>query len=100
MRRFPKLKIGEDWCFNKTAGIKFISPVKTKDYEGKVKKEVTEIGEVQFCILIIILRYGIRKKKFHTRREFLNLHLHANPVTSLEKKENLLYPGDCGKDFI
>lgn len=40
------------------------------------------------------------QKKVYTRREFLNLHLHNNPVTSLEKKENLLYQEIAEKIFI
>jgi integrase len=39
-------------------------------------------------------------KKVYTRREFLNLYLHVNPVTSLEKKENLLYQEIAEKIFI
>lgn len=39
-------------------------------------------------------------KQVYTRREFLNLYLHKSPITSLEKKENLLYQEIAEKIFI
>lgn len=38
--------------------------------------------------------------KQYTRREFLNLHLHANPVTPLEKQENKLYNEIAEKIYL
>jgi len=40
------------------------------------------------------------QKQVYTRREYLDLHLHSNPITSLEKKENLLYQEIAEKIFI
>ena len=39
-------------------------------------------------------------KQKYTRREFLELYLHANPITPLEKKENQLYEEIADKIFI
>lgn len=39
-------------------------------------------------------------KKKYTRREFLKLYLHKNPITALAKKENLLYQEIAEKIYI
>lgn len=39
-------------------------------------------------------------KKTYTRREFLDLHIHGNPTTALEKRENQLYMEIAEKIYL
>ena len=56
---------------------------------GKLRKKLLKSGRYSLYIDYYPPVWN-RQKQSYTRREFLNLYLHRNPVTSLEKKENLL----------
>src|SRR6478609_3361285 len=66
---------------------------------GKLRKKLLKSGKYSLYIDYYPAVWN-PQKKVYTRREFLDLHLHANPVTSLEKKENLLYQEIAEKIFI
>ena len=70
-----------------------------KEYEGKAKRKLLKSGKYSLYIDYFPPVWNPVKQKY-TRREFLKLHLHANPVTSLEKKENLLCQEIADKFFI
>lgn len=66
---------------------------------GKLRKKLLKSGKYSLYIDYYPPVWN-PVKQIYTRREFLNLHLYANPVTSLEKKENSLYQEIAEKIFI
>lgn len=66
---------------------------------GKIRKKLLKSGKYSLYIDYYPPVWN-PQKKVYTRREYLDLHLYANPVTSLEKKENLLYQEIAEKIFI
>lgn len=66
---------------------------------GKLRKKLLKSGRYSLYIDYWPKVWNPIKKKY-TRREFLELYLYKNPVTSLEKKENLLYQEIAEKIFI
>lgn len=66
---------------------------------GKIRKKLLKSGKYSLYIDYYPPVWN-PQKKVYTRREYLDLHLYANPVTSLEKIENLLYQEIAEKIFI
>lgn len=66
---------------------------------GKIRKKLLKSGKYSLYIDYYPPVWN-PQKQVYTRREYLNLHLYAKPVTSLEKKENLLYQEIAEKIFI
>ncbi len=66
---------------------------------GKLRKKLLKSGKYSLYIDYFPPVWN-PVKQVYTRREYLKLHLHANPVTALEKKENLLYQEIADKIFI
>lgn len=66
---------------------------------GKIRKKLLKSGKYSLYIDYYPPVWN-PQKQVYTRREYLDLHLYANPVTSLEKKENLLYQEIAEKIFI
>lgn len=66
---------------------------------GKLRKKLLKSGKFSLYIDYYPKVWN-PIKQVYTRREFLQLYLHKNPVTSLEKKENLLYQEIAEKIFI
>jgi hypothetical protein len=65
---------------------------------GKLRKKLLKSGKYSLYIDYFPPVWNPVKQVY--TREYLKLHLHANPVTSLEKKENLLYQEIADKIFI
>lgn len=66
---------------------------------GKLRKKLLKTGRHSLYIDYFPPVWNPVKKEY-TRREFLKLYLHVNPVTALQKKENLLYQEIAEKIFI
>lgn len=66
---------------------------------GKLRKKLLKTGKYSLYIDYFPPVWN-PQKQVYTRREFLKLHLHANPDTSIQKKENLLYQEIAEKIFI
>lgn len=66
---------------------------------GKIRKKLLKSGKFSLYIDYYPPVWN-PQKKIYTRREFLDLHLHAVPSGSLERKENLLYMEIAEKIFI
>ncbi|MGN6211982.1 tyrosine-type recombinase/integrase [Parafilimonas sp.] len=66
---------------------------------GKIRKKLLKSGKYSLYIDYYPPVWN-PQKQIYTRREYLNLHLYVKPVTSLEKKENLLYQEIAEKIFI
>ncbi|KYP16164.1 hypothetical protein [Flavihumibacter sp. CACIAM 22H1] len=66
---------------------------------GKLRKKLLKSGKYSLYIDYFPPVWN-PQKQVYTRREYLKLHLHSSPVTSMEKKENLLYQEIAEKIFI
>jgi integrase len=66
---------------------------------GKIRKKLLKSGKFSLYIDYYPPVWN-PQKKIYTRREFLDLHLHAVPASSLERKENLLCMEIAEKIFI
>jgi integrase len=66
---------------------------------GKLRKKKLRNGKESLYIDYYPPVWNPQTKKY-TRREFLDLHLYANPVTSLEKQENRLYMEMAEKIYL
>ncbi len=66
---------------------------------GKLRKKLLKSGKYSLYIDYYPPVWN-QQKQIYTRREFLNLYIYVNPVTSLQKKENLLYQEIAEKIFI
>lgn len=66
---------------------------------GKIRKKLLKSGKYSLYIDYYPPVWN-PQKQVYTRREYLNLHLYVKPITSLEKKENLLYQEIAEKIFI
>ena len=66
---------------------------------GTLRKEKLKSGKISLYIDYYPPIWNPQTKQY-TRREFLNLHLHATPATDLEKQENKLYTEIAEKIYI
>jgi len=66
---------------------------------GTLRKKLLKSGKYSLYIDYYPPVWNPQKQAF-TRREFLDLHLHAKPATPLEKKENELYQEIAEKIFV
>lgn len=66
---------------------------------GKLRKKKLKNGKLSLYIDYFPPVWNPAKRKY-TRREFLDLHIYPNPVTSLEKKENQLYSEIAEKIYL
>jgi len=66
---------------------------------GKLRKKKLKGGKLSLYIDYYPPVWNPHNKRF-TRREFLNLYVHANPVTPLEVQENKLYNEIAEKIYI
>jgi hypothetical protein len=66
---------------------------------GTLRKKKLKSGKISKYIDYYPPVWNPQTKQY-TRREFLNLHLHANPATDLEKQENKLYTEIAEKIYI
>jgi len=66
---------------------------------GTLRKKQLKSGKLSLYIDYYPPVWNPHKKQY-TRREFLNLHIHANPVTSLEVQENKLYLDIAEKIYL
>jgi len=66
---------------------------------GTLKKKKLKSGKISLYIDYYPPVWNPQTKQY-TRREFLNLHLHAIPATDLEKQENKLYTEIAEKIYI
>jgi len=66
---------------------------------GTLRKKKLKNGKLSLFIDYYPPVWNLHKQQY-TRREFLNLHLHANPVTSLQVQENKLYTEIAEKIYL
>lgn len=66
---------------------------------GTLRKKKLKSGKLSLYIDYYPPVWNPQTKQY-TRREFLNLHLHATPATDLEKQENKLYTEIAEKIYI
>lgn len=66
---------------------------------GTLRKKKLKNGKLSLYIDYYPPVWNPHKQQY-TRREFLNLHLHANPVTSLQVQENKLYTEISEKIYL
>lgn len=66
---------------------------------GSLRKKKLKSGKLSLYIDYYPPVWNPHTKQY-TRREFLNLHLHENPVSSLEKRENKLYMEIAEKIYL
>jgi integrase len=66
---------------------------------GALRKKKLKSGKLSLYIDYYPPVWNPQTKQY-TRREFLNLHLHTNPVTTLEKQENKLYTEIAEKIYL
>ncbi len=66
---------------------------------GKLRKKLLKSGKYSLYIDYYPPVWN-PQKQIYTRREFLDLHIYVNPVTSLEKKQNQLHQEIAEKIFI
>lgn len=66
---------------------------------GKLRKKLLKSGKYSLYIDYYPPVWN-PQKQIYTRREFLDLHIHPNPVTSIEKKQNQLHQEIAEKIYI